>query len=73
MREDRNTRPERWLFDGLVTSQAVREVLPLLTGFRGTGLFQADLEPTGTVSFVAGRNSTEWPERRLRTRRVNCA
>ena len=44
-------RPEHWLFDGLVASRAVTEVLQLLTGCRGTGLFKADLELPGTGVF----------------------
>jgi hypothetical protein len=54
-------------FNGVVASQAVSEVLQLLTGFRGAGLLQADLELSRTGVFrgykkfdgVAG-TLTEW-------------
>ena len=62
-------------FNGLVASQAVTEVLQLLTGFRGAGLSAADLEVTGSGVFrgykkfdgVAG-TLTEWGG----VRRPNC-
>jgi hypothetical protein len=54
-------------FNGLVASQAVTEVLQLLTGFRGAGLLRADLELSASGVFrgykkfdgVAG-TLTEW-------------
>ncbi len=38
-------------FNGLIASQAVTEVLQLLTGFRGAGLRQTDLQLSGTSTF----------------------
>jgi hypothetical protein len=54
-------------FNGLVASQAVTEVLQILTGFRGAGLTRADLEVPGSGALrgykkfdgVAG-TLTEW-------------
>jgi hypothetical protein len=62
-------------FNGLVASQAVTEVLQLLTGFRGAGLRKADLEVPGSgvlrgykkFDGVAG-SLTEWGA----IRRPNC-
>jgi len=62
-------------FNGLVASQAVTEVLQLLTGFRGAGLLKADLELSTTGVFrgykkfdgVAG-TLAEWGG----TRRLGC-
>jgi ThiF family len=62
-------------FNGVVASQAVSEVLQLLTGFRGAGLLQADLQLSRTGVFrgykkfdgVAG-TLTEWGG----ARRVDC-
>jgi hypothetical protein len=38
-------------FNGVLASQAVTEVLQLLTGFRGVGSRRVDLQPTGTLTF----------------------
>lgn len=54
-------------FNGVLASQAVTEVLQLLTGFRGVSLRHADLQVTGTSTFrgykkfdgVSG-NLNEW-------------
>jgi hypothetical protein len=63
-------------FNGLVASQAVTEVLQLLTGFRGAGLLRADLELSAAGVFrgykkfdgVAG-TLAEWGG----TQRLDCS